>query len=110
MTQSNRSAILAAGAVTVGLTIAYVDSRPGWDDTMVTAVALWLGGALFAFLGRHRPWLWTLLVAGWVPLLEVTGPAGLASMLALVFAGGGAAFGYICARWLVLDERIADHP
>jgi hypothetical protein len=109
VTERGRTVILAAAAVAVGVTIAFVDSRPTWDDTMVTALALWLAGAGFAFLGRHRPWLWTALVAVWVPLLEMPGPAGAGSLLAFVFAFGGAGFGYVCARWFVLDERIRDH-
>ncbi|MEA2621307.1 MAG: hypothetical protein QOH61_217 [Chloroflexota bacterium] len=100
---------MALVAVLVGLAIAWADSRPGWDDTAITAASLWLAGAAFAFLGRHRPWLWTVLVAGWIPLLEIGGPTGLWSLLALVFAFGGAALGTIVVRWLVLDERIRDH-
>jgi hypothetical protein len=110
VTERSRSVLLAAGAVVVGLGIAFVDSRPAWDDTAVTAVGLWLAGAVFSYMGRHRPWLWTFLVAVWVPILEFAGPAGPASLMAFVFAFGGAIFGYMCARWGVLDGRIRDHP
>ncbi len=39
--------VLLAAAVAVGLLIAWVDSRPNWDDTgiLVGAILLALGGA-----------------------------------------------------------------
>ena len=43
-----RTVILAIAAVAVGLAIAYVDSRPSWDDTGLTVVAL-----VFAFAGAY---------------------------------------------------------
>jgi hypothetical protein len=75
-------------ALVAGLAIAWVDTRPTWDDTGVTAVAIAIAAGLAAVLGS-RPWLAAALVAG--PLLV----AGLAHgntgvLLAIPFALAGA--------------------
>lgn len=82
-----------AAAAATGLAIALVDSRPTWDDTALTAVMLFMAAAAFALVGRRRPWLWAFLVGAWVPALEMTGPAGAASLLGPVFALAGAGLG-----------------
>lgn len=81
-----------------GFALAWLDSRPGWDDTGITATALMLVSGSFAFVAGRRPWLWALLVGAWVPALEIPGTAGAASLLALAFAAFGAACGYFAAR------------
>ena len=85
-----RTWILACIAVVVGLAIAYVDSRPTWDDSGVTAGALLISAFAIAFAARRRPWLWALLVGGWVPAIEFGIGGHPASFIALVFAFVGA--------------------
>ncbi len=81
-----------------GLAIAYVDSRPTWDDAGVTASALLISAfAVAAFAGR-RPWLWALLVGAWVPAVEFGIDRHPASFIALVFAFIGAYVGHGVAR------------
>lgn len=77
--------------------IAWIDSRPGFDDTGVTAVGLALAAGVAAYVGGRLPWLWALATGIWVPLLEFTGPAGSASLAALLFSGAGAAAGWFLA-------------
>jgi hypothetical protein len=84
--------VVAAGGLGVG--IAWMDSRPTWDDTGVTAVALVGGAAIFAAISGRRPWLIALAVGVWVPIFEIRGPAGVASLAGLVFAAIGAGIGY----------------
>ncbi len=94
--------MLAAAA---GIGIAYLDSRPGWDDTGISAGLVLIAAAVAAALSGWRPWLWALLVGVWTPLVEVAlaGPAGLGSPLgsvaAVVVASVGAALGWTIARW-----------
>ncbi len=64
-------------ALAVGLAIAWVDTRPTWDDTGITAGAVVIGSGLAAVAGL-RWWLSALCVAG--PLA-----------VALAMQGGGAA-------------------
>lgn len=82
-------------ALALGALIAYVDSRPTWDDTAVTlAVLLAVSGAI-GFLAPRRPWLIGLAVGVWIPLYEIPGGHGYAPLMALgvalVGAYGGAA-------------------
>lgn len=85
-----RDALLALVAVAIGLTLGYLDSRPSWDDTGITAGLLLLTSAMVAGLSGRRPWLWALLIGIWTPLLEVWGVAGLASLAALAVSSIGA--------------------
>lgn len=82
-------------AVVLGLLIAYVDSRPTWDDTAVTLAALLASSGAIGFLAPRRPWLVGLAVGVWVPLVEIPGGHGYAPLIALgvalVGAYGGAA-------------------
>jgi hypothetical protein len=54
--------ILLAIAVISGLVITYVDSRPTWDDTGITAGAILLVCGFIALMGyqAHGCWHWQL--------------------------------------------------
>ena len=93
-----RDGLLALVAGAIGLTLGYLDSRPSWDDTGITAALLLLSSAMAAGLSGRRPWLWALLTGIWVPLFEVWGAAGLASLLALLLSTLGAIGGYLLVR------------
>lgn len=62
--------VLLAVAILTGLFIAFVDSRPTWDDTGITAGAMLLSSGLFTLLGYRRPWLIALAIGLWTPLYE----------------------------------------
>jgi hypothetical protein len=93
-----RDAALGLVAAAIGLTIGYVDSRPSWDDTGITAALLLLTSAMGAVFSGRRPWLWALLVGIWIPLFELWGPGGPASLSALVITTLGAFGGYALVR------------
>jgi hypothetical protein len=98
-------------AIALGLGIAFVDSQPNWDDTGVTAVALFIGCAIPAAIEPSRPWLWALAVGVWVPVLGIVRTANYGSLLALVFAFSGAYAGFglrKAARLLARDEFVPD--
>jgi hypothetical protein len=75
-----------------------MDSRPGYDDTGVTAVVLISVAAIAAAIGGTRPWLWAILVGAWTPIIEISSGGSTGSLLAMVFAGLGATIGYVIAR------------
>lgn len=84
-----------------GLLLAWLDTRPNWDDT---AVLLGLILAATAFLGIRAPrraWIWALAVGGWIPLLELLRSANLAPLVALVVAFAGAYAGAFVGRVLL---------
>jgi len=92
-----RELTIAAVAVVAGLAIAWVDSRPTWDDTGVTAGALLLAAAFAAGAGL-RWWGAALLVAAPILLAELrSAGAGVSVSLAFTAAGSliGAGFGRI---------------
>jgi hypothetical protein len=93
-----RDGLLVALATGIGVAVGFVDSRPSWDDTGVTAAMLLLASALVAGLSSRWPWLWALLVGAWVPILEIRGGSGLGSLSALPIAALGALAGYAVAR------------
>jgi hypothetical protein len=94
-------AFLALG---FGLAIAWMDTRPGWDDTGITAGTIGIAGALAGFLGV--PWaLAAALVAG--PILAAELPHGAGVLLAALFAVTGALLGSWVRRQ---DVRGQAHP
>lgn len=86
-------------ALALGLAIGWMDSRPHWDDTGITAGSLLLSAGLAAFLAERRPWLVGLAVGLWVPLTVVAKHPSLASLagglviLAIPMAGAFAGAG-----------------
>jgi hypothetical protein len=77
-------------AVALGLFIAYVDSRPNWDDTGITAGAIFVTCGVLAIVSPSRPWLWALAVGIWIPVLGIAMTRNYSAILALVFAFAGA--------------------
>ena len=84
-------------ALILGLLIALVDSSPGWDDTAVTAAAVFVCCGLLGALHPARPWLWVLAVGAWIPALGIVQDWNYASLLALVLALSGAYAGALAS-------------
>jgi hypothetical protein len=85
--------VLLPAAPGLGLLIAYVDSRPNWDDPRITALALFAGCGLWGSLRPNRPWLWALAIGRWVPAFGIVSASNHGSLLALLVAFAGAYFG-----------------
>lgn len=68
--KDNMQKILLALAVLMGILIAYVDSRPTWDDAGITAGTMLLSSGLLTLLGYQRPWHIALAIGLWTPLYE----------------------------------------
>jgi hypothetical protein len=93
-----RDVALIALATVCGVAIAWIDSRPGWDDTGITAALLVLGAGAVAAVSGRRPWLWALLVGAWTPAVEIPVGGSAASLIAVGFAAVGAMGGWLLAR------------
>ena len=81
---------LVGVGVGLGLLIAYVDTRPTWDDTGITVGAIVISCGLLGILGPRRPWLWALVVGAWIPIFNIALGHNYGSLLALLFAFAGA--------------------
>jgi hypothetical protein len=55
----------------MGLLISCIDSRPGWDDSGISASMVFGISALAAFLSPERPWVWALITGIWIPLYGI---------------------------------------
>lgn len=82
--------IMLMFALAAGGLITYVDSRPGWDDTGVTAFAILAVCGVLGLVGPKRPWLWAIAVGVWIPLLGIAVTHNYGSVLALLIAFAGA--------------------
>ncbi len=101
----NRERLGIALGVILGLVLAYVDSRPGFDATGITAVllvaaalvAVLVAGPALALAGSPilATAAWTALVGLWIVIVERT----TGSVLALVFAAIGAGSAVLFLRW-----------
>jgi hypothetical protein len=110
----NRERIGIALGVTLGLLLAFVDSRPGFDATGVTAVLLvaaslvsvLVAGPALALAGSPVQAIaaWAALVGLWIVIGERT----MGSALALVFAAIGAGAGVLFLRWRNADADAVD--
>ncbi|MCX6173677.1 MAG: hypothetical protein NTZ27_02870 [Ignavibacteriales bacterium] len=73
-------------SISLGLLITWIDSRPNWDDTGITAVAIFSVSAFFGFIMRNHPWVWALTVGLWIPLYNVLFFKNYTAILALIIA------------------------
>src|SRR4051812_44914857 len=98
-----RTRMLFAAAILTGLAIAYMDSRPHFDDAGITAGLLLLSAGAFALMAPARPGLWSLAVGIWIPahaMVQHPDAQSLAMLLVLVFPLAGAYAGLaVRLRW-----------
>jgi hypothetical protein len=85
-------------ATTLGIGIAYIDSRPGWDDTGVSAFLVFLASGLCGYIAPQKPWIPALAVSIWIPLVGIFSNYNMTSLLALIPAFAGAYAGSVVRR------------
>jgi hypothetical protein len=101
---SGKDAVLLLLAIALGLGIAWVDARPHWDDSGITAGLLLLSAGLLGMIIPRRPWLWGLAVGIWVPLHLVVQKPSIGNiaggLVILAFPMAGAFAGMAVRRLL----------
>jgi hypothetical protein len=97
---------LALTACLIGCGIGYIDSRPGWDDTGITAGALLLSGVIFGSAMPKRAWLTGLALGVPVFMMNVALHGNYGSALAIGIALVGAGIGAL-SGWLILGNKPA---
>ena len=81
-----------------GLTIAWVDSRPGWDDTGITVGLLVASAAFWALFTRRRAWTVALAVGVWIPAAALLRSGDVRFLAILLFPLAGAYAGAALGR------------
>jgi hypothetical protein len=97
--------VLFLFAVLAGVSIAYVDSRPHWDDAGITAFSMLVAAGVCGLIGPMRPWLWALAVGIWIPvhtLVRTGSPQSLIMLILLAFPFAGAYAGMAIRRGLAM--------
>jgi len=77
-----------------GVSIAYIDSQPDWDDTGITVLLILVGSALFGYLANKKPWIIGLAISIWIPVWAIVSTHNYGGFLALVPGFAGAYAGY----------------
>ena len=76
---------LLVSAILIGLIIAFIDTRPNWDDAGITVFAFLVGSGLIGLLTERRPWLYASAVGIWLPLWYLIAAHNPTILLVLVF-------------------------
>ncbi len=99
--------ILLAVAVAAGLFMAFIDSRPTWDDTAITVGALLLCGGILGLLIKRRPWLYALALGLWLPLWEGIASRNFTILVVLAFPFIGVYAGWFLGQVVRKAQRPA---
>lgn len=73
-----------------GMTIAWIDSQPGWDDTGITVGMLYILSALAGFFNPKKLWLWALLCGLWIPVVGILRSGDILMLLVILTTFAGA--------------------
>ncbi len=86
--------VLLAVGIVLGLLLAYIDSRPTWDDSGILAGGLVVSAGLLTLLGFRRPWLAALAAGLWMPLYDIYRSHDFTMLIVLIFPLLGAYAGW----------------
>ena len=89
-----KSLILIIPVIITGLLIAWIDSRPNWDDTGISVLMVLVAATVFGYFTLKRPWLTAIAVSIWIPLFGILATHNFGSLLALVPGFAGAYLGF----------------
>jgi hypothetical protein len=102
---STRSSVLPVLiALVLGAMITWIDTRPTWDDTGITAGLIFLSTAALGFIRPARAWLFALAVALWIPVIGLV-HGHQAPLLALLVGFAGAFIGAGARRLITAPPR-----
>ncbi len=99
--------ILFAASIAAGLLIAFIDSRPTWDDTAITVAALLVCGGITGLLVKLHAWLYALALGLWLPLWEGIASRNFTILVTLVFPFVGVYAGWALGKVLRSARRPA---
>ncbi|MCX6237868.1 MAG: hypothetical protein NTY07_09995 [Bacteroidia bacterium] len=88
------SLIVLSLAILSGLAIAWIDSRPNWDDTGISVLMVLSAATLFGYFTKQRPWLTALAASVWIPIFGIIGTHNFGSLIAIIPGFIGAYLGF----------------
>jgi hypothetical protein len=89
--------ILFTIALAFGAAITWIDTRPTWDDTGITAAMILVATSTLGFASPPRAWLFALAVAVWIPAFGLV-HGNHATLIALAVGFVGAYAGAAARR------------
>ena len=87
-------------ALILGVLITWIDSRPNWDDTGITAGLILFTSATFGVAQPRLAWLWALIIGAGIPLVGIVTRGDFMMLLVLVIAFVGAYAGALVGTLL----------
>ncbi len=96
--------ILLVLALAFGAAITWIDSRPTWDDTGITAAMILVATATLGFAGPSRAWVFGLAVSVWIPAFGLV-HGHHSTLIALVVGFVGAYAGAATRRLIASMAR-----
>jgi hypothetical protein len=82
----------------IGLLICWIDSRPTWDDTGVTAAMILIASGAISYVYPKRPFIWAIAVSIWIPIFGIVCNSNYGTLMALVFGFIGAHLGFYISK------------
>lgn len=79
--------------LSLGLLICWIDARPNWDDTGISAGLIFLATGFLGLAMPKHAWIWALSVGIWIPFWNIILHNNYGSILALVIAFIGSYIG-----------------
>jgi hypothetical protein len=84
-----RFLLLLLLALGVGICIAWLDTRPTWDDTGITATVVFGSTLLLGAALPRRAWVWAIAVGIWIPVFNVALQGNVGAVVSIVIAFAG---------------------
>ncbi len=96
----NRAWIPWVLALAYGALVAWIDSRPTWDDDGITAGLLFLGAGALGAITPRGAWRWGLAVGMWITALMLAKEVRAIALVPLAIALVGSLVGSVAGRAL----------
>lgn len=92
-------------AILLGISIAYIDTRPHWDDAGISVLMILIAAFISGLLSPQRTWLIALAVGVWIPLFNIISNHNFGSLIALIPAFIGAYAGYFAKNIFIRPTK-----
>lgn len=85
-------------AILCGLIIAWIDSRPNWDDAGIIATLIVIIAGLISYFYKTKPIVWGLAVSCWIPVFGIIKSSDYSLLIIIIFGIIGAFLGFFISK------------